>query len=281
MKRLLFSLGFIWQRKQYYYKLLRTPKPKISFEYTVGQYIIKIAQTKKEWLSVLKLRFDVFFQEFSGTHPYPFTPPFDVDEHDFKCDHLIIIRKADHKVLATYRLRTSPDMDESFYTRGEFDLTGFMKNDGNKMELGRACVDSEHRQGLVIRLLWRGLCEYAARSNARYMFGCSSLTRQEMSDWSIIKSEAQSAGSLLPDEWAKPLPEFSLETYPEIQQITHQPKVKETKPTSLLQMYLAAGSKIGPTPAYDGEMDCMDIFTVLDFNDLKSTFNRRLETSMA
>ena len=44
---------------------------------------------------------------------------------------------------------------------------------------------------------------------------------------------------------------------------------------SLLGMYLMAGAKLGGQMAYDSEMDCLDLFTVVDFQVMPLAFRRR------
>ena len=44
---------------------------------------------------------------------------------------------------------------------------------------------------------------------------------------------------------------------------------------SLMNMYLLAGAKMSKKLAYDAEMDCLDILTVLDFEELPASFERR------
>jgi putative hemolysin len=281
MTRLRFTLGYIWQRKWLYLRFCKRPVTKIQFNHSVGNYTIKTVQSWQEWRRVLKLRYEVFFEEFSGITPYSFTPKVDIDHHDFSCDHLIVLENKTDKIVATYRLRTSSDPAEDFYTLGEFNLDTFLANEGRKMELGRACVSKEFRQGPVLRLLWRGLCEYAALSKARYMFGCSSLTREEMGDWPLIHQHALKHNAVLPANWAMPIGNFVLSSYPEIQTLCYPADATPHKKTlSLLSMYLMAGAKIGANLAYDAEMDCVDIFTVIDMQEVNPSFNKRLSEAV-
>ena len=41
-------------------------------------------------------------------------------------------------------------------------------------------MGKEHRSGIMIHLLWKGIAEYILRSNADYMFGCCSLTSLDL-----------------------------------------------------------------------------------------------------
>jgi len=50
---------------------------------------------------------------------------------------------------------------------------------GQLLELGRACIEREHRDSVVLMLLWKGIYRYACETGARYLVGCSSLTSQD------------------------------------------------------------------------------------------------------
>jgi putative hemolysin len=285
-KRLIFSLQFVKARLFYYFRLLfasDTLKPQTSFSYESGPYEIKIAEKKSELLEVLRLRYHVFFQEFSTIKPLALIPTLDLDHHDFWCDHLIIKHKETQKIIACYRLRSSTkEIPSKYYTEGEFVLDDFLTLEGHKLELGRACVHEKFRNGIVLRLLWRGLCEYAARTETRYMFGCSSLARKDMNDWSSLSFGAKEKGSLLDQVKVVPTEDFCVGQYQDIKDICFTAKEvsEKKKGNSLLEMYLAAGAKISDSLAYDSEMDCVDIFTVLDFQKISPLFNRRLEPTV-
>ncbi len=47
------------------------------------------------------------------------------------------------------------------------------------IELGRACVQRQHRNLVVLGLLWKGIADYAKERGGRYLIGCSSLTSQD------------------------------------------------------------------------------------------------------
>ena len=43
------------------------------------------------------------------------------------------------------------------------------------MELGRSCIEADHRSGGTMQLLWRGIAEYVLAHDVGLMFGCASL----------------------------------------------------------------------------------------------------------
>jgi putative hemolysin len=54
------------------------------------------------------------------------------------------------------------------------------------LELGRACVQREHRDSMVLMLLWKGIFRYACETGTRYLVGCSSLTSQDPAEGQTI-----------------------------------------------------------------------------------------------
>lgn len=249
---------------------IRLLSPKVQISIETSAFEVKTVSDPSELKEIFRLRYDVFFREFAGKGDRFTLLPYDVDLHDFACDHLVVKDKESNRIVATYRLLSEEEGEhKNFYTEGEFDLSQFRKLEGNKLELGRACVHKDFRSGAVISLLWKGLCQYAKKTETRYMFGCSSVCRPEFGNLSYIQQQLESRNSIV-TEYATPvradyrLPELKL---PE----SHE---KGSMP-SLMNMYLLAGAKMSADMAYDEEMDCLDFFTVLDFTRLPPSFERR------
>ena len=255
---------------------LRLLAPKVHVLLETSAFEVKTVSDPSELKEIFKLRYNVFFREFAGRGNRFSLMPYDVDLHDFVCDHLVVKDKATNSIVATYRLM-SEDQGEhkNFYTEGEFDLSGFRKLVGNKLELGRACVHKDFRSGAVISLLWKGLCQYAKKTNTRYMFGCSSVCRAEFGSLPFIFQQLEKRDSFVKAYETKVHSQYSLASYPQLK-IPVEPALdaKNSMP-SLMNMYLLAGAKMGSEMAYDEEMDCLDFFTVLDFTCLPASFERR------
>src|SRR6185503_11166609 len=74
----------------------------------------------------------------------------DEDRFDAGCDHLLVEEVASRKPVGTYRLQTAAmaARHQGFYSDDEFDLDGLPAEvRDNAVELGRACVAREHRNG--------------------------------------------------------------------------------------------------------------------------------------
>ncbi len=254
------------------FKLL-VPRANIKIE--TENYLVETLTDPADLREIFRLRYEVFFREFAGRgNKFSFFP-FDLDLHDFVCDHLAVKEKSSGKIVATYRLLFQEEGEaRNFYTGGEFDLTSFRKLRGNKLELGRACVHKEYRSGVVISLLWKGLCQYAKKTHTKYMFGCSSLCRKEFASLPFIKEQLQKRNAVVENFDVPVQSKYSLENYNDLNLPSVISETHRSMP-SLINMYLLAGAKLGKEIAYDEEMDCLDFFTVLDFHHLPSSFERR------
>jgi putative hemolysin len=124
----------------------------------------------------------------------------------------MILSRDSGKAVGTYRMQTAEmaGTGGGFYSAGEFDLSRlpptFVEN---AVEVGRACVAKEHRNGRVLNLLWRGLAQYMSRNDKRYLFGCCSLTSQEPALGMATLHYLEQRDLLHPGFSAPPLPALS------------------------------------------------------------------------
>jgi dihydroorotase len=157
------------------FEKIRAYKSHLQIEHQSEDFIIKTADSGAELLKALQLRHDIFVKEWQGVEN---PTGIDVDEYDFSADHLLIIDRKTSDVVGTYRLLCSKYTDR-FYSQSEFIMTDFMMWPWTKLELGRACIKAEYRDGNTIDMLWKGLSRYIYYSGTKYLFGCSSLMKTE------------------------------------------------------------------------------------------------------
>ena len=186
----------------------------------------------------------------------------DQDEYDAGCHHLMVLEKNSNQVIGTYRMQTSDMAKEhaGFYSAAEFDLSQFPSRFfDHSIELGRACVAREYRNGRVLYLLWRGLAQYMVMNKKRYFFGCCSLSSQDPSEGKRVMKFLIENHYVHPTLRIKPQPGF--ECY------DATVAVDETQPVKipqLMQLYLSHGAKICSLPAMDRIFKTIDYLAVLD-----------------
>ncbi len=128
------------------------------------------------------LRYRVFFEEMAAKpSPEVRARKRDVDDFDTLCDHLLVIDHDksgfDGGVVGTYRLlrRSRVPARVGFYSADEYDISCLDTYPGEILELGRSCVDAEHRTRPTMQLLWRAIAAYVFQYDVKLMFGCASL----------------------------------------------------------------------------------------------------------
>ena len=265
------DLGAVRTRRSLYLRV-RDYQGYIPLHFETEDFLVTTAQNGRELLKALELRHQVFIQEWQGRrHP----TGLDVDEYDFMADHLLIIDKRKQEVVGTYRMLCSRFTDD-FYSSSEFDIEDFLLQPGIKLELGRACIHADYRDGNTIDLLWKGLARYIEKSQARFLFGCASI---KSSDAAIISSFVRTIvhrGDWSDQYKVRPRPEYILPDY-QTEGVQPLGTYKEFL-SPLLQSYFHAGAKIFGAPALDCEFDCVDLFTILDMTQLNSRFRARFFT---
>jgi putative hemolysin len=232
-------------------------------------YALRMASSLADLRAAQALRFAVFNVEMQEGLSQSYATGLDEDAFDTHCQHLIV-ENAARQVVGTYRMQLGRNAAEhlGYYSAREFDLSAFEPLRSQVLELGRACIDAEHRNFTVLSLLWKGIMAHAREHHARYLLGCSSLTSQSPHEaWDAY---AQMQNSLASDIYrVQPLPDFAC---PQPAPDTRLPSVKLPK---LLSAYLALGAEICGPPAIDREFSTIDFFTLMDLESPQMAERRR------
>lgn len=251
-----------------YKKKIESFSAKIKIEINKKNYIIRTASNQDELEQVLTLRHQVFLEEL--LHKKRIIEV-DFDKFDLLCDHLMIINKSDDALIGTYRLNCSKFSDD-FYSATEFNIDAILELPGDKVELGRACVHPDYRNGMTIALLWKGLSEYMTTSQSRFFFGCSSIKSMDYMFILKIYNALLKTGNLIELPDVKPIGKFKSKSLKKlIKTQTPDPDqdafemLDELPP--LLKSYIKAGAKVIGRPALDKDFQCFDFLTLLDFHN--------------
>lgn len=243
-------------------------RPKLRFQFEVGQFEVKTAQTPSELRKILGLRHKVFLEEGLGRTN---TLQIDFDKFDLVADHILLINKISNEVIGTYRILSS-DLVKSFYSSTEFTTESFLQmNSGLKLELGRACIHPAYRTGAAINLIWKGLGRYAALTSANYMFGCTSIKSPSKK---MVFEMLNLLGPSYYESAFNIKPRLKYRFFKETQFIPKDFDPKDLIPP-LLSSYVNAGAKVYGEPAYDRDFKCFDVFTCLNLKTLPEKYIRR------
>ncbi len=250
-------------------------RQKINVYIEKGDFVVKTVENAKELEEVLRLRFNVFYQELLDRNA---VIPSDIDQFDFICDHLVVFDRKKGKYVGTYRLNLST-FSKRFYSSQEFDLKNILQLEGIKLELGRACVDKEYRSGFIIGLLWRGLADYVRISKARYLFGCSSVKTIDKKEAALIYLYLMKNHKAPENLIVVPRKNFKIPSFSEYAKKleSSEKEIEEAKKLvpPLLSFYLKAGAFVCGEPAIDRAFKCIDFFTILDMENLSESLEKK------
>jgi putative hemolysin len=144
-----------------------------------GEYLIRFARSDADVREAQRLRFAVFNLELGEGLDSARASGLDEDRFDVQCDHILLCERRTDRVVGTYRLQTLEHarLGHGFYCDEEFDIRRLPERVlAESVELGRACIAREHRNGMALLALWRGMAQYVAAHGKHSLFGCCSLT---------------------------------------------------------------------------------------------------------
>ncbi|MGK2869798.1 MAG: GNAT family N-acetyltransferase, partial [Mycobacterium sp.] len=169
-----------------------TPGPRYTLLLSTDPAHIEAAQ---------RLRHDVFTSE-PGFTLTSTADGLDADRFDEFCDHLLVREDGSGEIVGCYRMLPPPGAIAAggLYTATEFDVRALDALRPSLVEMGRAVVRGDHRNGGVVLVMWAGILAYLDRCGYEYVTGCVSVPThpsggQERSDPG--DSPVEQAGSQL------------------------------------------------------------------------------------
>ncbi|MGI6768324.1 MAG: GNAT family N-acetyltransferase [Bacilli bacterium] len=236
-----------------------------------SNFEIKLADQESEFLEIYKLRYEELLLCYNKGNANE-TGLF-IDEYDRVCDHLIAVDLSNNTIAGTYRLVRKEHIKEigMFTTEHEFDISKI--KDYEILELGRAVVRNEYRNGGVIALLWRGIVKYVATYGIRFMFGTASF-------FGIDPTPYRHALSKIYHNHLSPL-EFRAVAinhpvrlnYFTPEEIDSKLARKEIPP--LVKGYINLGATFGEGGFLDYDFNSLDVFTLIDMNTVNQRYLER------
>ena len=247
----------------------------------VGRYRLRLAKTDADREAACRLRFKVFNLELGEGLESSYQTGLDTDPFDACCEHLLVEDKQSDDplrvVVGTYRMQSGITAGRHFgyYSEQEFELKHYEALRPEVLELGRASIDREHRTPEVLTLLWRGIAQYAADLNLRYLVGCSSLTsRNPAEGWALYRQLENYRVS--PEFATMPTSAYACPAQPADRHGAEASKnAVEVKVPKLLKTYLAIGARIAAPPAWDRAFGTIDFLTLLDLKLLSTAARNR------
>ncbi len=254
----------------------------------VRDYEVRLTRTKEERKQVRQLRYEVFcLEEGAGATEEQKNLGEEYDAYDTYADYMAVFHNK--KIVGTYRIidREAAEKMGGFYTENEFNLSKIKRVNGNIAEMSRACVNAEYREnGLVMRLLWAGLCEYVVKRKVAILFGVPSF---------VGTNPAKSAqaisylyyNSLSPSRLRATVLKENIDPSidPRMTQMNILPRVfvdeEEAKKqmTPLIKGYLRLGATFGRGVFIDKSFGTYDVFVLVQTKDIDKTYQKHFTGS--
>lgn len=232
---------------------------------------IRLAADPRDLAAAQRLRYRVFVEELGGTGPLVnHDQRLEQDEFDPVVDHLCLIdtrRNADalDHVVGVYRLLRGNVAEGfgRFYCDSEYDLTPLRNSARPLLELGRSCVDPEHRGGAAMFLMWNALADYVLDYGIEILFGVASfhgtdpLTLAPSLSW--LHHRHLAPVQLRPR--ARPEGFQAMDLIPEDRLDRREAMVSMP---ALIKAYLRLGGVVGEGAFIDREFNTTDVFLMMD-----------------
>jgi putative hemolysin len=239
-----------------------------------GDYALRFARNTRDLDAVCRLRFEVYNLELNEGLDASYRTHRDIDEFDAQCHHLMVERRGTGETVGTYRLQTGSmaSLRGGFYSAQEFDLSAFPEDFTNRcVEVGRACIHREHRNGRVLQLLWKGLARYMDWNGKRHLFGCCSLAGQDPAEGIALFRHLSALDLLHPVLRALPMPEYLCEAGPAAVFGATRPEIPR-----LFQGYLNLGGLVCGEPALDRRFKTIDFLVTVDIDAMPAGVYRKM-----
>lgn len=196
----------------------------------------------------------------------------DKDIYDEYCDHAVVIDTETDEIVGTYRFILKEHVDNingKFLSETEFNIDSI--KDKKIMELGRAVVQNDYRQGGVITILWRLAISYFLEKQCDYMIGTASFHGVSGNEYDDILSYIQKTYLYEKDCYA-------INNIYEIKDIdTDSLNSKEIfeKMPPLMKGYIRIGAFVAKNAYLDYDFNSTDLLIILDYKKINSRYLAR------
>ncbi len=231
-----------------------------------NRYNVRFAESEEDLRAAQSLRYRVFNLELGEGLEESHKNKLDTDKYDAQCDHLLVVERESNTVIGTYRMQTYSKAanHHGFYTSDEFDLSSLSTNIlDESVEVGRACIEKEHRNGRVLYLLWRGIAQYMKLNSCRYLFGCCSIASTDPKEGWIVMDYLQQNGHMHESYYIDTKVEFNC---PETDR--DENAWKEVSLPQLFCLYLDLDAKVLSKPALDTDFKTIDFLIIVDIQTM-------------
>lgn len=249
-----------------------------------SRYTLVVSSDAEHRRAAQRLRYDVFAAEPGFRIPDNGTG-LDADHFDEYCDHLLVRDEPTGEFVGCYRM-LPPDkavVAGGYYTATEFDLTALNPTGMRVVEMGRACVVPEHRNGSVLTLMWAGILHYIRLTGYEWVMGCVSVPMRDAPADPIgvnvrgVRDHVLARHGCDPARRVRPYRPVTVGG----RSLDELPSPLRPKLPPLLRGYLRLNAEICGEPAHDPDFAVADFVALLGLATINTRYLDRLRCAAA
>ena len=210
----------------------------------------------------------------------------DTDRFDEFCDHLLVREDTSGELVGCYRMLPPPGAIAAggLYTATEFDVRALDALRPSLVEMGRAVVRADHRNGAVVLLMWAGILAYLDRCGYDYVTGCVSVPTHPHDPAGAPGSQVRGVRDFVLRRHAA-APVYTVRPYRPV--VIDGRGLDDIDPPArpvippLMRGYLRLGARVCGQPAHDPEFGVGDFPALLDKRSADVRYLRRLRSVSA
>lgn len=248
-----------------------------------GRYSVVISTDPADIEAAQRLRYQTFAEEMGATLPQAVRGSLtgqmiDVDQFDPYSDHLLAKDAATGQVVGCYRL-LPPDGAEAaggIFADTIFDIGGVNELRSSLVELGRASVHADHRNGAVMGLLWAGILRYQEITGHEWGVGCLSVRMEGGgSRGALVRGVRDTAFRVRPAP-----PQYRVTPRNPVRvnglSLDELPDPGRVRVPPMVQGSLRVGGMICGEPSYDPDFDMADFVVLINRSMMHERYLERL-----
>jgi putative hemolysin len=247
------------------------------------RYSLLLSNDPAQVEAAQRLRYDVFSSE-PGFALAGQGDGLDADRFDEHCDHLLVREENSGELVGCYRMLTPTGAIAAggLYTATEFDVRSLDSLRPSLVEMGRAVVHNDHRNGAVVLLMWAGILAYLDHCDYDYVTGCVSVPVVVAGE--PAGTQIRGVRDFVNRRHAAPA-EYQVRPYRPVVIDGHPldeiaPPARPVIPP-LMRGYLRLGAQICGEPAHDPDFGVGDFPALLDKRQADTRYLRRLRSISA
>ncbi len=228
---------------------------------------VELARTTEDVVAAQRLRYRIFVEEL-GARIDCRRPGIESNALDPYTRHLLIRELRNGAVVGCCRILTDTRAIQAgrYSSQREFDLTRILALPERFMEVSRACVHPEYRNGTAVTLLWTGLARYMLKNGIDCLIGSVGIPLKS----GTLYPDFKEAAAIYHELSKRYLAPAQFRVYPRVPICSvkpPEPKVKLSVPP-LIEASLRMGTKICGKPAWNFHFNVADLFMLLRADDL-------------